>query len=208
VIHRREEDRATGVERNTDLARLKAGGEWNPIRLRADADYEVSQNDAVTLQRSVVFVGEGKGDYNELGEEVGKGKGSFTVVFLPTTDTTPVHTVGFNLRLQWKPSQASGQRGGPGGWLLRNLARPDLGVREETTTSRRGRCTRCPLASQRQHHRFGTTTLRQTGRSSRVTATCRSPSATCAKTARTTAWWRAREHVRERNRARARSRRD
>ena len=103
-IHRREENLIAGGESTTDLARLKAGSAWDGIGLRADADYEVSQNDVATLQRSVVFVGEGKGDYNAIGEPVGKGKGAYTVVFLPTTDTTPVHTVGFNLRVAWKPS--------------------------------------------------------------------------------------------------------
>jgi hypothetical protein len=164
LIHRREEDLATGEKRNTDLARLKAGAEWNPVALRADADYEVSQNDAVTLQRSVVFVGEGKGDYNELGEEVGKGKGSFAVVFLPTTDATPVHTVAFNLRLQWRPSRNPTRLTGVGGWILRNVSLDQvIGVREESTYEPAWKVyAMLPSALQRDDATvFGTSTIRQ-----------------------------------------------
>ncbi len=164
IIHRREDNLVAGGESTTDLARLKAGSTWDPIGLRADADYEVSQNDAVTLQRSVVFVGEGKGDYNEIGEEVGKGKGSFTVVFLPTTDTTPVHTVGFNVRLAWKPSQRRRDTRGLGGWILRNVSVDQtLGIREESTYEPAWKVyLMLPEALQRNDATvFGTTTFRQ-----------------------------------------------
>jgi hypothetical protein len=164
VIHRREKDEASGATHDTDLARLKGGSSWDAVGLRADADYEVSQNDAATLQRSVVFVGEGKGDYNELGEAVGKGKGDYTVVFLPTTDSTPVHTVGFNLRLLWKPAHAAGSHGGFGGWVLRNVSLDQtLGVREESTYEPAWKVyAMLPSALQRDSTTvFGTTTLRQ-----------------------------------------------
>ncbi|HEX6791785.1 MAG TPA: hypothetical protein VF247_10790 [Candidatus Krumholzibacteria bacterium] len=164
IIHRRETDEATGAARTTDLARLKGGSGWDPIGLRADADYEVSQNDAQTLQRSVVFVGEGKGDYNELGEAVGKGKGAYTVVFLPTTLSIPVHTVGFNLHLIWKPQTNPSTRGGIGGWVLRNVSLDQtLGVREESTYEPAWKIyAMLPSALQRDSTTvFGTTTLRQ-----------------------------------------------
>ena len=164
VIHRREEDHASGATHNTDLARLKGGSGWDAIGLHADADYEVSQNDAATLQRSVVFVGEGKGDYNELGEAVGKGKGAHTVVFLPTTESTPVHTVGFNLRLLWKPARTAEKHGGFGAWVLRNVSLDQtLGVREESTYEPAWKVyAMLPSALQRDSTTvFGTTTLRQ-----------------------------------------------
>lgn len=164
VIHRREKDQISGATHNTDLARLKGGSGWDAIGLRADADYEVSQNDAATLQRSVVFVGEGKGDYNVLGEAVGKGKGDYTVVFLPTTQSTPVHTVGFNLRLVWKPAQSASGHRGVGGWLLRNISLDQtLGVREESTYEPAWKVyAMLPSALQRDSTTvFGTNTLRQ-----------------------------------------------
>jgi hypothetical protein len=164
IIHRREEDKLLGGTHDTDLARLKGGSSWDPIGLRADADYEVSQNDAATLQRSVVFVGEGKGDYNALGEAVGKGQGDYTVVFLPTTNSTPVHTVGFNLRLLWKPAHAAQNHGGAGGWVLRNISLDQtLGVREESTYEPAWKVyAMVPSALQRDSTTvFGTTTLRQ-----------------------------------------------
>lgn len=164
LVHRREEDAVTGSVRKADLARLKAGSAWDGIGLRADADYEVSQNDAATLQRSVILVGPGKGDYNEFGEEVGKGKGSYTVVYLPTTDTTPVHTVGFNLRIAWKPSRTRSERGGLSGWILRNVSVDQtLGVREESTHEPAWEVyAMLPSALQRDDATvFGTTTFRQ-----------------------------------------------
>ncbi|HXV12708.1 MAG TPA: hypothetical protein VEC56_00750, partial [Candidatus Krumholzibacteria bacterium] len=164
LIHRREDNLIVGGEAKTDLARLKAGSAWDGIGLRADADYEVSQNDAATLQRSVVFVGEGKGDYNAIGEAVGKGKGAYTVVFLPTTDTTPVHSVGFNLRVSWKPSQRPHTVGGAGGWILRNVSVDQtLGVREESTYEPAWEVyLMLPSALQRDDATvFGATTFRQ-----------------------------------------------
>lgn len=164
VIHRNEDDLLNGSESTTDLARLKAGSAWDAIGLRVDADYEVSQADVATLQRSVVFVGEGKGDYNALGEAVGKGKGSFTLVFLPTPDTTPVHTVGFNLRVGWKPSQRPHASLGVGGWLLRNVSLDQtLGVSEQSTYEPAWEVyLMLPSALQRNDATvFGATTFRQ-----------------------------------------------
>jgi hypothetical protein len=164
VIHRREDDLLTGGERTTDLARLKAGSAWNTIGLRADADYEVSQNDAVVQQRSVVFVGEGKGDYNEFGEPVGKNKGAYTVIYLPTPESTPVHSVGFNLRTVWKPSPLKSARGGAGGWILRNVSIDmTVGVREQSTYEPAWKVyLLLPSALQRDDATaFGSSTLRQ-----------------------------------------------
>jgi hypothetical protein len=164
LIHRREDDLANASESTTDLARLKAGSAWDAIGLRVDADYEVSQADVATLQRSVVFVGEGKGDYNALGEAVGKGKGSYTLVFLPTPDTTPVHTVGFNLRVGWKPSQRPHTATGFGGWILRNVSLDQtLGVSEQSTYEPAWEVyLMLPSALQRDDASvFGTTTFRQ-----------------------------------------------
>lgn len=164
VIHRREDDLQNATESTTDLARLKAGSAWDAIGLRVDADYEVSQADVATLQRSVVFVGEGKGDYNAIGEPVGKGKGSYTLVFLPTPDTTPVHTVGFNLRVGWKPSQRPHTATGFGGWILRNVSLDQtLGVSEQSTYEPAWEVyLLLPSALQRDDASvFGTTTFRQ-----------------------------------------------
>lgn len=164
LTHRREDDLLTGADHTTDLARVKAGGAWDGIGLRVDADYEVSQNDAATLQRSVIFVGEGKGDYNEFGEAVGKGKGDYTVVFLPTPESTPVHTVGFNLRIVWKPSAKQREGRGFGAWVLRNVSLDQtIGIREESTYEPAWEIyLMIPSALQRDDATvFGTSTLRQ-----------------------------------------------
>lgn len=164
LIHRRSDDLVNHSVQSTDLARLKAASAWDGIGLRADADYEVSQNDAATLQRSVIFVGDGKGDYNQLGEPVGKGQGSYTVVFLPTTESRPVHTVGFNLHIVWKPSARPHEGKGLGEWVVRNVSvEQTLGVREESTYEPAWKVyLMIPSALQRNGTTvFGTTTLRQ-----------------------------------------------
>ena len=134
-------------------------------RLRADADYEVSQNDAVTLQRSVVFVGEGKGDYNELGEAVGKGKGNFTVVFLPTDR----HHAGAYGELQLAPGvetlavARSVRAGSAAGSCAMFPSIKSFGVREESTYEPAWKFTRCfpRRCNETMRTVFGTTTLRQ-----------------------------------------------
>lgn len=102
VTHRVEENHILGDTRTTDLARLNASSRVRAIGLRTDVDYEISQNQTRILERSVVFVGTGKGDYSAEGEPVGKGKGDYTLVYSPTTQTKPTHNVDLSWRLVWR----------------------------------------------------------------------------------------------------------
>jgi hypothetical protein len=133
VTHREEESRITGATRTSDLARLKGTLRSRDLGLRSDVDYEISQNQTRILERSVVFVGEGQGDYNASGEPVGKGRGDYTLVFSPTTDTEPTHTVDLNWRLVWR---AEGGVEGDDWWsrIRRNVSLDQtVRVREDTS---------------------------------------------------------------------------
>ena len=102
VTHRSQDDLRFNNKSTSDLARLKGFLWFKRLGLRSDVDYEISQNQTRTLKKTVVFVGEGQGDYNAQGEPVGKGKGDYLLVFLPTTETVPTRAVDFTLRLTWR----------------------------------------------------------------------------------------------------------
>jgi hypothetical protein len=83
----------------------------------------------------VVFVGEGKGDYNQLGEPVGEGRGDYALVFLPDLRTIPTRNVGLTLRTTWE-SPSAGSAGGVLSWVKRNVSlEQQFTVREATTFS-------------------------------------------------------------------------
>jgi hypothetical protein len=120
LTHREEKNLVYDDKRATDLARLKGFVRSVDAGVRVGVDYEISQTAARTLIRSVIFVGEGNGDYNEQGDLVGKGKGAFNVLYSPTTNTIPTKAVNLNLRFSWKsPGQAGSRFGGRAAGALR-----------------------------------------------------------------------------------------
>ncbi|MEE9269324.1 MAG: hypothetical protein V3V49_03600 [Candidatus Krumholzibacteria bacterium] len=135
--HRIEDDRRLGGSRTSDLARLKGILRLQRIGVRSNFDYEISQNQFRSQEKSVVFVGEGQGDFNELGEPVGKGRGAYTVIFLPTLQTTPTRRVDFTLHTFYKaPAKGSRWQKGDGllAWLRANVSlRQAFSIKEETT---------------------------------------------------------------------------
>jgi hypothetical protein len=136
LVHRTEENFLVGNNTTADLARWKGFFRIGRIGLRSDLDYQISQNRTRILKRTVVFVGEGEGDYNALGEPVGKGRGSFTLVYLPTTSTVPIHAVDLTWRLAWKHTTAPGGQTPAGGlisWIRNNISLDQaFSVKEET----------------------------------------------------------------------------
>ncbi|MFH1755249.1 MAG: hypothetical protein ABIA59_06055 [Candidatus Latescibacterota bacterium] len=102
VIHRSQDDYRFDNKSTSDLARVKGFLWFKQLGFRSDVDYEISQNQTRTLKKTVIFVGEGRGDYNAQGEPVGKGKGDYMLVFLPTTETVPTRSVDFTYRLNWR----------------------------------------------------------------------------------------------------------
>ncbi|UCH85346.1 MAG: hypothetical protein JSW50_06565 [Candidatus Latescibacterota bacterium] len=137
--HRERDNKTTGGGQTSDLARLKMLFRLDRLGVNSNVDYEISQNQAVIQRRGVVFVGEGQGDYNALGDPVGKGRGAYTVVFLPTTITIPSQSVGLTWNFNWKPGRSSTGKSGGGlfGWLGRNMSlAQSLNVREQSTAEK------------------------------------------------------------------------
>lgn len=134
--HRIEDDKFTNTTSTTDLARLKGLLRVNRIGFRSNFNYQINQTDSRVQQKTVIFVGEGQGDYNEQGEPVGSGRGDYTVVFLNTLKTIPTRNVSANLRFSLK-GPSGGRRGrGPVSWLTRNVSlRQSISIQEETTFS-------------------------------------------------------------------------
>ncbi len=131
--HRIREGKLFNSTSSSDLARLNGLIRLDPLGIRSTLEYEISQNRQRAQQKSVVFVGEGQGDYNELGEPVGKGRGAYTVVFLPTLLTVPTSTLDFTWNFTWKMRKKK-RGGGPFSWILSNVSlNQSLRVREETT---------------------------------------------------------------------------
>jgi hypothetical protein len=174
ITHQEEVNRILDDKRTTDLARLKGFARSGGVR--ADVDYEISQTAARTLTRSVVFVGEGNGDYNAQGDLVGKGKGAYTVVFSPTANIVPTNTVNFNVRLAWKnPGARRGltvggagtapqATGGVWSWIKSNVSLDQtLTVIEESTADEAWKIyLMVPSSLQRDNTTvFGSTTIRQ-----------------------------------------------
>ncbi len=129
--HREEENRLVGGTSGTDLARLT--GNARGFGVRNDVEYEISQNQSRVLQRSVLFVGEGNGDYNAEGEPVGKGKGDYSLVFVATDDNVPTRSA----RISWRTVRKSDRKAKGEGvwpWVRRNVSLDQtIAVREETT---------------------------------------------------------------------------
>jgi hypothetical protein len=137
--HRVRENQISGGGQTSDLARLQMLFRLDRIGVNSNVDYEISQNQAVIQRKAVVFVGEGQGDYNALGDPVGKGRGAYTVVFLPTTITIPSQSVNLTWNLKWKPAGRGADNTGGGlfSWVGRNISLvQSLNVREQTTAEK------------------------------------------------------------------------
>ncbi len=166
-VSHRESDVEGAGRTTSDLARVRMTFYVRGVGLRSDVDYEISRDADRTLVRSVVFVGEGNGDYDAQGDVVGKGRGAYMLVFAPTDELVPVSRVSLNLRTVWKP-RGSGRdgrrRGGLGGWIQRNVSMEQtLGVVERTRFSPAWKVyALVPSALQRDDAtRFGSVRLRQ-----------------------------------------------
>jgi hypothetical protein len=135
--HREQDHHFSGDRQRSDLAHLKGLFRVERIGFRSSLDYEISRNAFRSLERTVVFVGPGKGDYNQLGEPVGAGRGDYALAFLPSLETVPARSVGLSLRTTWRspnsgPQAAAGA--GPLKWIMDNVSlEQQFTVREATT---------------------------------------------------------------------------
>jgi hypothetical protein len=116
-------------DQTTRLARLDLSGDWEKIFSDWSIGYRVDNSRAAVLDRQVLFVGEGLGDYNQDGEFVGKGQGDYTVV-LAATDSL-VSTTSVRADLNWRQGfQFLGAKRWYGAWTSLSL----VSVESRSTT--------------------------------------------------------------------------
>jgi hypothetical protein len=89
-----------GAEEVTRLARLNLGGVWDRSASDWSVGYLVDNSRAPVLDRQIIFVGEGLGDYNEDGDYLGPGQGDHTLA-LAATDSL-VATTAVEADLNWR----------------------------------------------------------------------------------------------------------
>lgn len=116
-------------EETTRLARLNLSGDWDKVFSDWSLGYRVDNSRAPVLDRQILFVGEGQGDYNQDGEFVGKGQGDYTVV-LAATDKL-IATTAVQADLNWRQGfQFLGAERWYGAWS--SLALVSVGSRSTT----------------------------------------------------------------------------
>lgn len=87
-------------EQTTRLARLNLSGDWEKIFSDWSLGYRVDNSRMAVLDRQILFVGEGQGDYNQDGDFVGKGQGAYTVALAATDDM--VATTAVRADMNWR----------------------------------------------------------------------------------------------------------
>ncbi len=92
--------RPGGADESTRLARIDLSGAWARTASDWTLGYRVDNSRAEVLDRQIVFVGEGKGDYNADGDYLGPEQGDYNVA-LAGTDSL-VATTAVRADLQWR----------------------------------------------------------------------------------------------------------
>jgi len=87
-------------EQTTRLARLNVSGNWGRSASDWSLGYRLDNSRTAVLDRQVVFVGEGLGDYNENGEYLGPGQGDYNVIIAGTDSL--VAATGVVADLLWR----------------------------------------------------------------------------------------------------------
>ncbi len=87
-------------EQTTRLARLNLSGDWDRLFSDWAIGYRVDNSRTPVLDRQILFVGEGLGDYNQDGEYIGKGQGDYAVVFAASDSL--VATTAVQADLNWR----------------------------------------------------------------------------------------------------------
>ncbi len=87
-------------EQTTRLARITLSGAWQKTATTWSLGYKVENSRTEVLDRQVVFVGQGQGDYNQDGDYLGQGQGDHNMV-LAGTDSL-VATTAVLADLNWR----------------------------------------------------------------------------------------------------------
>ncbi len=89
-----------GPEQTTRLGRINVSGSWAKTASDWSLGYRLDNSRTQVLDRQIVFVGEGQGDYNENGDYMGPGQGDFDLV-QAVTDSL-LATTAVVADLQWR----------------------------------------------------------------------------------------------------------
>ncbi len=82
-----------GPEQTTRLGRLNLSGHWDKTASDWSVGYRLDNSRSRVLDRQIVFVGEGLGDYNEDGDYLGPGLGDYDLVQAATDSLVATTTV-------------------------------------------------------------------------------------------------------------------
>lgn len=92
--------RPGGEDQTTRLGRVNLAGAWDRTASDWSLGYRVENSRAEVLDRQIVFVGEGQGDFNEDGLYLGEGRGEYDMVLVGTDSL--VATTGVVADLNWR----------------------------------------------------------------------------------------------------------
>jgi hypothetical protein len=107
LTHRTTIDEGTGISSSNDLARFRLRDTWETMDMANDISYRITSGVERAREKTVVYVGENQGDYDSEGREVGKNRGDYTVLYLPSRQLDPLRAV----ELSWRLSFGGGVRG-------------------------------------------------------------------------------------------------
>jgi hypothetical protein len=93
----REIEQPGAPEQTTRLGRLDLSGAWNRSASDWSLGYKVDNSRTEVLDRQIVFVGEGQGDYDQDGNYLGQGQGDYDLVFAGTDSLVATTSVGADL---------------------------------------------------------------------------------------------------------------
>jgi len=117
----REVKRGGGEDEITRLGRANLAGKWVRTATDWSLGYRVENSRSEVLNRQLVFVGEGQGDFNEDGVFVGKEQGDYNLI-LAGTDSL-VATTGVMADLNWRQGfNFLGDKKWYGAWSAMTLA--------------------------------------------------------------------------------------
>ena len=123
ATHRMSRDVRFDETASYNLARFRGRDAWEAAGLATDVSYRVSSGQERTREKTVVFVGANRGDYDKEGNEVGQKRGDYMLLYIPGAETEPVRTV----ELSTQVSVGAGVRGlsgaASGGGILGRLRR-------------------------------------------------------------------------------------
>ncbi len=107
LAHRRTADESAGSLSTNDLARFRYRDTWESVEMANDISYRITSGVERRREKTVIYVGENQGDFDSEGRDVGKNRGDYMVLYLPSQELEPLRSV----ELSWRLSFGGGVRG-------------------------------------------------------------------------------------------------